>query len=351
MKDRKTIIKVANEIQEVLMKLRNQRYLEILNRLAKFVSQFRELGSESKKLGMSLARNWHMAADRCCSRTNRLLIDISYSLTSIRQLSEEPHKKVPKLSLLVEELKQLQQEFDNIDFDKDGNALSVETEPITLDDIYLGPFRIQLELNKLCELYRGSPYYIVALDPHPAGTSEDVTHPHVSNEQLCEGDGSVAIRGALEQGRLCDFFTMIKSILNTYNPDSPYISLADWYGEPCYDCGYVMGQEDTYYCTLCDRDFCEECSTYCRGCDETICLGCAGKCEICEELVCSNCIQSCTECGMSCCESCLEEDMCPNCKEEKETEENEEQQENQGNTNKQNESQPEADNTAVKLAS
>jgi len=276
---------------------------------------------------------------------------MSYSLTSIRQLAEEPHKKVSKLSLVIEELKQLQQEFDNIDFDKAGNTLSVETEPVTLDDIYLGPFRIQLELNKLCELYRGSPYYIVALDPHPAATSEDVTHPHVSNEQLCEGDGSAAIRTALEQGRLCDFFTMIRSVLNTYNPDSPYISLSEWDGSPCYDCGYTMSSEDAYSCYHCDNEYCSECSTYCPFCEETVCLGCASQCPHCEETVCPECITECSECGSLCCKSCLEDDMCSNCKEDKETEENEEQQENREKTNKQNESQPEADSTAIKLAS
>jgi len=117
---------------------------------------------------------------------------------------------------------------------------------VTLDGVYLGLFKIQLELDKLCKLYRDSPYCIIALDPHPAATSDEVTHPHVSNERLCEGDGSAAIKATLEEGRLYDFFTLVKNILNTYSPDSPYVALMDWDGEPCYDCGYVMSREDTY---------------------------------------------------------------------------------------------------------
>jgi hypothetical protein len=280
-----------------------------------------------------------------------LLNDIPYSVSRIKQLIEEPHKQSPKLSVLLDELNELQQEFGEMNFDNAENTISVVTEPIELEGIYLGPFKIQLELSRLSELYKSRIYHVIALEPNPAATDEAVTHPHVSNEQLCEGDATLAIRVALEQGRLSDFFTMVRSILNTYNPDSPYVSLYDWDGEPCYECGYVMSREDTYFCSFCDRDFCEECSTCCRGCDETVCLGCTGKCEICDEPVCSNCVRRCAECGLLCCESCLDEDLCQDCKKEMENE-NEEQENRIKRTNEStNKNQPEANNTEIKLAS
>jgi len=351
MKETKTLIQVANTIQEALIKLKNERYLELLNQLTTFAGQLQEITAESKKMGASLVHGWFFAVDRCCNSVSRLLNDIPYCVSRIQQLTEAPRKEMPKLSLLVGELNQVKQEFGNIDFDKAENTISVVTEPITLEDVYLGPFKIQLELSRLSELYKSCIYHVIALDPNPAATDEVVTHPHVSNERLCEGDGAVAIRASLEQGRLSDFFTMVRSILNTYNPDSPYISLYDWDGEPCYDCGYVMSRENTYYCSFCDRDFCEECSTYCPSCDETMCLGCAGRCEVCEEPICSNCACSCAECGSICCESCLDEDLCPDCK--KEMEKENEEQENQITTTNENKSQnqPGTDNTEIKLSS
>ena len=351
MKDRKTVTKIANRIHQALMILRKQRYLESLNQLANLVNQSKELGSESKKLGISLTHDWLSAADQCCMRSRRLLDDIVYSVSRTKQLIEKPHKEMPKLSSLVEELNELQQEFGDIEFDNVENTLSVVTEPITLEDIYLGPFKIQLELDNLGMLYSSGPYHAIALDPHPAATAEDVTHPHVSNERLCEGDGSVTIRTALEQGRLCDFFTMVRSILQTYNPDSPYVSLDDWDGEPCYECGYVMSREDTYYCYYCEHDYCSECSTYCRLCEETVCLSCSGECPYCEELVCKNCISRCTECEELCCKSCLEESVCPNCKEEMEKE-NEERECKIAETNQDGgPSQSETSKKQIKLAS
>lgn len=348
MEEIKSLVRTANRIQEGLMKLKNNRYLELMKQLISFAGQLQELTAESRKMGASLVHGWFSAADRCCSRTSRLLNDVSYSISQIQQLTEGPQKKTPKLSLLVEELDQVREEFGGINFDKAENTLSVVTDPIALEDVALGPFRIQLKLDKLSELYKDRPYRVIALNPNPAATDEEVTHPHVSSERLCEGDGCVAISSALEQGRLCDFFLTVRSVLNTYNPDSPYVSLYDWNGEPCYDCGYVVSREDTYYCYYCEHDYCSECSTYCRQCEETVCLGCSEECPHCEELACQNCISKCTECEELCCESCLEDGLCPNCKEE--TEKENEQQKNQVTQNA-NPSQVETSKTEIKLAS
>jgi len=323
MEDMRILIKTANSIQQALVELRKYRYLASLERLANLVKQFKELGIEARKLGLCLARNWLSAADRCCSRANRSLNEIPYSVSRIRQLTEQPCLKVPELSFFIEELKQLQQEFDHLDFDRENNNISVETDPVTLDGLYLGPFRIELHLNKLCKLYEANPYSVVALDPHPAATDETVTHPHVCNDKLCEGDGAITIRTALEQGRLFDFFTMVRSILNNYNPDSPYVSIYDWDGEPCYNCGYVMNSENSYYCSYCERDFCEECSTYCRCCDETVCEGCVVSCESCEEPMCRHCVHKCAECESFICGACMEDGICPDCKQEELDYENE----------------------------
>ena len=173
-----------------------------MKRLTSFAGQLQELTAESRKMVASLLHGWFSATDQCCSRTSRLLNDISYSISQIQQLTDIPRKDMPKLSMLVEELDQVQQEFGSIDFDKAENTLSVVTDPITLEDVSLGPFRIQLELDELSELYKDRPYRVIALNPNPAATDEEVTHPHVSGEKLCEGDGCVAIRSALEQGRL-----------------------------------------------------------------------------------------------------------------------------------------------------
>ena len=310
---------IANVIRDTLIEFQRQRLLEIHTQLTKSCQQLNEMQAEAGKLAKSLEHNWLNAAKATSDRTGRLLNDISYSIQRTKQFTDQRAQDIPTLACIYEELGQLEQEFDGVEFNIHEYYISVNTTPITLEDIYLGPFQIKLDLEKLNSLHKDSPYYIIALDPNPAATSSEVTHPHVSDEKLCEGDGYTSIRAALQQGRLTDFFTMVKGILTTYNPDSPYVSLDDWQGVACYDCGYTMDSESCYYCYRCERDYCSECSTYCHSCDEMVCLGCISKCEICEEPFCWGCIKECSQCGERCCDSCMEDGICTNCKQEKET--------------------------------
>ena len=48
------------------------------------------------------------------------------------------------------------------------------------------------------------------------------------DERLCEGDGRSAIRQALAQGRLLDFFMLVAGGLRTYNAESPFVALEIW---------------------------------------------------------------------------------------------------------------------------
>ena len=328
MDQRKQKIRIVNKIRDTLIEFQKQRLLEIQSKLAKYCQQLGEMTTEAGKFGKSLEHNWLNAAKKGSSRIGISLNDISYSIQRMKQFTDQHEQDIPTLACIYEELNQLQQEFDGVEFNAKEYYISVNTEPITLDDIYLGPFNIRLDLEKLNSLHKDNPYCVIALDPNPAGTSEDVTHPHVSNEKLCEGDGYTAIRIALQQGRLTDFFTMVKGILNTYNPDSPYVALSDWQGISCYDCGYTMDNESCYYCYSCERDFCSECSSYCRACDESVCLGCGGTCQVCEDLFCKSCVEECNKCGESVCDSCMEDGLCVNCNEEKENQDEQEENKN-----------------------
>ena len=115
-------------------------------------------------------------------------------------------------------------------------------------------------------------------------------------------------------------------VLNTYNPESPYVKLEDWEGEACSDCGYTMNDDSRYWCEECERNYCQECISGCRCCDTSICCDCLTSCPVCEESVCTACLKKCSECGEPCCASCLEEEMCPSCIEAKELEDEEESQ-------------------------
>jgi hypothetical protein len=77
-------------------------------------------------------------------------------------------------------------EFEGLDYDSKACRVSVTTEAIVLEGVYLGPFDIQLQFARPNN--DGDPSYrVIAKDPHPAESRETVTHPHVMDEFLCEG--------------------------------------------------------------------------------------------------------------------------------------------------------------------
>ena len=326
MKKQKNLIRLSNLLLDSLYELKKAKMQQIQSVMEDFGIRCSDATKDSHLFHVAIERGWLNSAENIISRVSRNLNDFSYYLQRFKELVNADETVLPKLSEVYAELIQIEQEFGEIKFDPNEKAISIATEPITLEDIPLGPFEIQLSIDQITKLYSDAPYRIIALSPNPAGSNDSVTHPHVSDERLCEGDGHVSIRSAIEQGRFCDFFTMAVNILQTYNPDSPYISLDDWEGTSCYDCGCTVSDDDSYYCEYCDRDYCSRCSSYCQMCDTTMCLGCAYGCPSCNEPVCHNCTAKCKDCEETFCKDCLDEEgLCQNCQEQRKENENEEQ--------------------------
>ena len=325
MKKYKNHIRVANMLLQALHGLKHERLLKIQQRLEDFSYKCSDVTKNSRIFQRAVDRCWYLSAEKIRSRISRNLNDFSHHLEQFKNTVNTDDIKLPKSGDIVAELMQIEQEFGEIKFDLKARTISVITESIVLDEISFGPFEIRLFLNEIKKLATESPYKIIALEPNPAGSDCDVTHPHVSHEKLCEGDGYIPIRKAIQQGRLNDFFTIIVQILQTYNPDSPYVSLDDWEGVSCYDCGYTVAGDDCYYCEECERDYCSNCSSYCQICDTTICLGCSYECPACNQPVCRHCTVVCAECEETLCKDCIDDEgLCNSCQEQRKEQEDEE---------------------------
>lgn len=326
MENYKNIIRLSNLLLDAICELKRQRLWDIRDKFKDFAGKCSELINDSHLLYAAVERNWFKSVETISTRTDRNLDDLSYSLKKFQEIINIDEPKVPRLSDIISELSQLEQELGEYQFSLKDKTISVITEPITLEDVSLGPFEIRLLIDRIGSLYSDAPYKIIALEPNPAGSDDSITHPHVSSEKLCEGDGHTAIRCAIEQGRFCDFFTLVTGVLKTYNSDSPYIRLDDWEGSSCYDCGCTISGDEGYYCEYCDHEFCEQCSSCCEKCGNTICLGCAYQCPSCEEPVCINCTAKCKDCGELYCKDCLtKQGLCHDCVKQRKEEKNEQQ--------------------------
>ena len=223
----------------------------------------------------------------------------------------DPERNAPVVMSAAEiyrDLISLDDEFPEVRCDLDRGHLSAVTDPIELEEVFLGAFEIRLHFT-----HTPLDYEIVACDPQPPRCCDHVTHPHVEDQSLCEGEGRAAIRNSLQQGRLADFFLIVRQILNTYNGSSAYVALDRWQGRDCPGCGSELNDEECSECEACGSDFCHACIRDCTVCGAFGCDDCQVQCPGCEESVCRHCLKECDRCGEPLCERCLDDKNCRNC--------------------------------------
>jgi hypothetical protein len=263
-------------------------------------------------------RGWLLALNRVERRMLQVATDCSNQLLTMRDnlIQTIREQRLLNEETIADDLLALSAEFDEVRIDSTSKSIAVETPSIVLQNIELGPFRVVLEWTKL-RYYRS--YRVIALEPNTAASKSGVTHPHVRDEELCEGDGHQAIRQALLQGRILDFFLLVRQILENYSPNNAHVKLDDWEGRECSHCGDLIHSEgDVFCCAHCGDDLCGGCAVCCDECGEYFCSNHTSTCRSCNESFCRNCLAVCRQCQEKFCKECLDEEQCPNCRPEAE---------------------------------
>ena len=260
-------------------------------------------------------RGWRLAEKALFRDLADVLHRVQYELEGAVRRVEAYRQSRPATSPaeIYRDIVALKQEFDGLEIDFSTHELVVTTDSIILEDIDFGEFEIRLDWSQIGSSKQ--PYRVVALDPHPAARDQDVTHPHVQEERLCEGDGRAAIAGALADGRGYDFFTLVSQVLHTYGRGSAYVELDHWDGVLCDECGDLVDDEDRYGCQQCGDTLCSSCAVPCQHCQDMYCAECIRSCAACGENYCSSCLAVCSGCRKRFCENCLEEGLCRSCQE------------------------------------
>jgi hypothetical protein len=299
-KQRRLAVRVAARIREHLTRQADRVNLDLLP-----VRQWDELQKSAGQLRLTQARGWLVAS-------GFIKRDLSYATNRLMQALQTFHTQLswprertpiaPAAEILAD-LQELAEEFEEAEIDLQAAKITVRTEPIVLADFDLGAFRIALSWNQIGRSY---PYEVVAIEPTCPNGHEGVTHPHVQDRKLCEGEGAAAIRAALASGRLLDFFVLVRQILRTYNPGSAYVQLGDWNGVPCQDCGHRMDYDDRTICDRCEEPVCGDCSLTCSGCECWLCASCSQPCADCDCSFCRGCLSTPAGSTDSVCEACLE---------------------------------------------
>jgi hypothetical protein len=267
------------------------------------------------RIRLARGRGWHDAA---AALNWHLSLHLAQCLEQLKEVyrrtnSDRPSVAIASVRDIFADLSALVDEFEDVAIVLSDTLVAVTTAPVLLEGTALGRFQVRLYCERIGMAH---PFDVVALAPNPAHSSQDTTHPHVVDERLCEGDGKLPIARALREGRLFDFFQIVNRLLNTYNASSAYVSLSEWNGSACVDCGLVILPDDERTCYGCEGVLCESCALTCGRCDAGCCSECSRRCGSCGEELCRGCAQECEDCRRPFCEPCLSQcDLCPDCQE------------------------------------
>ena len=114
---------------------------------------------------------WLLAADRLRQELAFALALLRGRLTEASECLQsgcEDRRPVSPHDL-YEDILALEDEFDEVTWNRLARTLSVITDPIELEQIHLGRFEICLDWSKLAV---GSPYRVIARDPQPAASDD-----------------------------------------------------------------------------------------------------------------------------------------------------------------------------------
>ena len=299
---RRQVIRAAVRIQEHLCGPARRAQIVTLPQPA-----WEELSRTVKYLRYVEHKGWHCASES-------LIQDIDYAALRFQREMEVLRKSlVPRTtskpfasaSEIASELLAMEDEFEEVKLDLKAHTVAAQTSGIELEGVYLGPFRIVLNWERIGQAQQ--PYSVYAQEPCHANGREDVTHPHVLNHQLCEGEGSTSIKEALTSGRLGDFFILVRQILGTYNPESAHVSLSDWDGGmSCDGCGTSLSEDEYSTCERCDDRYCDECIWCCNGCKTPVCGECSDFCAKCGSRFCDACLTTPAGTTTPLCDDCLQ---------------------------------------------
>jgi hypothetical protein len=190
----------------------------------------------ARRANLASQKNYFAAERRTRGELAIALEVLEKQLRSERELLQMPtaRRNLATPLDIYHDLVSLFDEFPFVTWCTQEKSISATTERIVLDGVDLGPFTICLHWDSLD---RSHAYQVSAVEPNPAASDQSITHPHVQDGNLCEGDGRSGIKQALAEGRLLDFFLIVRSILTTYNSFGAYVNLERWHGVHCDGCG------------------------------------------------------------------------------------------------------------------
>jgi uncharacterized Zn finger protein (UPF0148 family) len=270
MKKKDPALWAALRLQRILSGGRPHPHGDPIARVSELLREERRVQRNWRMYKKAQALGWNRAADVLFGRLNSSIAAVN---AASQPIPRPQLPDIPRARDILAEIDSLGDEFDEVEILHKERRIDVTTDEITLAGVALGPFTIKLNFAALAQRRDVLAFAIHAQQANPAASKNGCTHPHVMDKHLCAGDATVPIACALSEGRIGDAFQLVNRVLHTYNPGSAYVSLDDWDGQTCSDCGTTTSS--LYHCGHCESDFCDDCIRVCDRCRDSICIGCS----------------------------------------------------------------------------
>jgi hypothetical protein len=217
--------------------------------------------------------------------------------------------RIQPIDMIVSELIALMENFNGINFSND--TLTVEMGPFIIKDVNFGNFQVKLHVTECYRISYNICAHAYAVTPNYSPGDSECTHPHVRNGDVCIGNGATPLNNAATEGRLQDYFEIVRSVLSTYNDADPYMKIIAWTGKRCRSCNRHYEPEDrnNLKCTICKIQYCSYCTRQCCSASELTCFSCVPnnfKCKYCGASLCAECLKICERCNKRLCNSHLD---------------------------------------------
>ena len=137
---------IAMRIRDRLKALSVSRYAELSTRLETLAVGIEQLHNFRRRLQICTARKWLAAAAEVSKNLAYSLPGLVRDIGHIEDAANRLDAPIPHLSELVAELRQAEEEFGQLSYDRKKQFLAVVTDPIELEGMYLGEFEIRLLL-------------------------------------------------------------------------------------------------------------------------------------------------------------------------------------------------------------
>lgn len=141
------ILELVQKLRERLTAIRASRYRNLAATLDPLVESMERLRAARRRLRLCASRQWFSAAGKVAEDLSYSLRSLAYDAGRLKDITDGAEDRMPSAVEVAAELRQAENEFGQLRYDRKSKFIAVATEAITLGDIYLGEFEIQLLLS------------------------------------------------------------------------------------------------------------------------------------------------------------------------------------------------------------